>query len=170
MNAWENKKILIVDDEADVRYYLKLALEDSGFEVAEASGGNEAMEMIKRQVPDLISLDLVMPGFSGARLHRELQKNPLWSKIPILIVTGHAQDELGKADLTELTISGPGVYLEKPVKPAAYLAAVRKLLGIEMESGENHEVEKLRQAVMNNLSDADADTLKKALELLKIKS
>lgn len=161
------KKILIVDDEKDVRYYLKLALEDSGFEVSEAPGGKEALEMIKLDPPDLISLDLVMPGFSGARLHRELQKNPQWSKIPILIVTGHAQDELGRADLAELTISGPGIYLEKPVKPAAYLAAVKQLLGIAPDAAGENGVENLRKAVAQNLASADAETLKKALELLK---
>ena len=92
------KKILVVDDEKDVREFLKMALLEAGFEVVLAEDGNVALEKIKKEIPDLISLDLVMPHKSGAKLHRELSKHKEWSKIPVLIVTGHGRDDLGKAD------------------------------------------------------------------------
>ena len=167
-----SKTILVVDDERDVREYLSLALMDAGFKVITASDGIEALEKIKAQPPDLISLDLVMPKKSGAKLHRELSKDKRWSKIPILIVTGHARDELGKADLRELTISGPGIYLEKPVKPKNYIAAIKKLLGMEITEEERssaHQVE-LQNDLKNFIDQADEETLRKLKDLIKNKN
>ena len=103
--------------------------------VITAEDGFEAMAEVEKKIPDLISLDLVMPRKSGAKFYRELSRDKRWAKIPIIIVTGHAQDDLGKADLRELTMSGPGVYLEKPVRPDNYIAAVKKILGMEHENG-----------------------------------
>ncbi|MFH2056727.1 MAG: response regulator, partial [bacterium] len=122
-----------------------------------------------RQIPDLISLDLVMPRKSGAKFYRELSREKKWSKIPIIIVTGHAQDDLGKADLRELTMSGPGVYLEKPVRPDNYIAAVKKILGMEngAESGPTADRSKLQHDVKNLIETADAETLAKLKEFLK---
>ena len=122
------KTILVVDDEPDVRKFLKVALVEAGFNVITAGDGFEALEMIKRKVPDLISMDLVMPKKSGVAFYRDLIRNKKWSRIPIIIVTGHARDEVGRADLSELTVTGPGVYLEKPVDPREYVASVRKIL------------------------------------------
>ncbi|MBZ0263510.1 response regulator [bacterium] len=164
------KRVLVVDDDADVRNYLEMALEDDGFEVETAENGRIALEKIWANPPDLISLDLVMPEFSGAKLNRELQKNSKLASIPVLIVTGHAQDDLGKADLDELTMSGPGVYLEKPVKPSSYVAAVRKLLGMEQSEKVEQETMKLRKELEDTLKNASLDSMKEILEALKKKS
>lgn len=163
------KRVLVVDDEPDVRSYLKNALEDAGFFVETASDGLEALDMVRRDPPDLISLDLVMPRHSGAKFYRELQKERKLSKIPVLIVTGHARDELGRADLQEMTMSGPGVYLEKPVRPATYVAAVRRLLGLETEEAAEPESEDLRREVSRALSGADREALQRALDALRKK-
>ncbi|MFZ0890643.1 MAG: response regulator [Candidatus Binataceae bacterium] len=161
-----HKRVLVVDDEPDVRNYLKSALEDTDFAVETAADGLEALEMVKRDPPDLISLDLVMPRHSGAKFYRELQKDRKLSKIPVLIVTGHARDEVGKADFEEMTMSGPGVYLEKPVRPASYVSAVRKLLGIESPEAPEPEPDDLRRALDRALSGADRDALQRALDAL----
>jgi CheY-like chemotaxis protein len=163
------KCVLVVDDEPDVRGYLRSALEDAGFTVETACDGLEALEKIRRSAPDLISLDLVMPRHSGAKLYRELQKDRKLSKIPVLIVTGHARDELGRTDLEEMTMSGPGVYLEKPVRPASYVAAVRKLLGIEAPEEPEPRPEDLRRSLDRALSGADRDALQRALDALRKK-
>jgi len=163
----KRKQILVVDDEADVREYLTAALEDAGFVVSVAHDGLQALELVKRNPPDLISLDLVMPHHSGAKFYHDLQKNKHWSKIPILIVTGHARDEVGKADLNELTMSGTGVYLEKPVRPDSYVAAVRSLLGMEATDTSASNPERLRAEVANALSTADPETLQRVMETLK---
>jgi FixJ family two-component response regulator len=112
-----------------------------------------------------------MPKHSGAKFYHNLQKDKSWSKIPIIIVTGHARDDLGKADLKDLTMSGPGIYLEKPVKPTNYIAAIKKLLGMDTSAEEAVAAEKveLESEVKNLVDDADPETLKKIKELLKKK-
>jgi CheY-like chemotaxis protein len=166
MNAQQPKRVLVVDDEDDIRAYLKSALEDAGFEVDTAADGLEALEKVRRRPPDAISLDLVMPKHSGARFYRELQKDKRLAKIPVLIVTGHARDELGRADFEELKMSGPGVYLEKPVSPSAYVSAMRRLLGMETLPPSEPEAEELRRKLAEALATADKETLHRALEVL----
>jgi CheY-like chemotaxis protein len=169
MNKEKQKHVLVVDDEADIRGYLRSALEDAELAVETASDGLEALEMARRNPPDLISLDLVMPRHSGAKFYRELQKDRQLSKIPVLIVTGHARDELGKADFEEMTMSGPGVYLEKPVRPDTYVAAVHRLLGMETPETPARQPEDLRRELSRALSGADRDTLQRALDALRKK-
>ncbi len=165
----DKKTVLVVDDEADVRNFLKAALLEAGFEVVTASDGFEALEQVKKRIPDLISLDLVMPRKSGAKFHRELTKNRQWAKIPIIIVTGHARDDLGKADLKELTMSGPGIYLEKPIKPDNYIAAIKKILGMDTSAEEKEAAEQveLQNRLKNIIDDADPETLRKLREMLE---
>lgn len=163
------KRVLVVDDEADVRDYLRMALEDAGFLVDTAADGLEALESVRGNPPDVISLDLVMPRHSGARFYRELRRDRGLSKIPVLIVTGHARDETGKADFEEMTMSGPGVYLEKPVRPATYVAAVRRLLGAEAAAAPEPEPEDLRQELSRAISSADPEDLRRALDAIKRK-
>jgi two-component system alkaline phosphatase synthesis response regulator PhoP len=163
------KTILVVDDEADVRNFLTAALVEAGFNVVTANDGIEALEKVNEKVPDLISLDLVMPKKSGVRFYRELVKKKEWSKIPILIVTGHARDELGKADLKELTMSGPGIYLEKPIKPESYIAAIKQILGMESSAEERQSAElvSLQSELKNLIDDADTETLQKLRKMIK---
>lgn len=163
------KRVLVVDDEADVRQYLSLALEDVGFEVETASDGFEALEAMKRRPADLVSLDLVMPKRSGAAFYRDLQKHPEWKHIPVLVVTGHARDDQGRSDFEELTMSGPGIYLEKPVRPDNYVAAVRRLLGLEKDDTSPEDTDSLREKLLEQLHQADAESLKRALKALKNK-
>jgi CheY-like chemotaxis protein len=168
MTDTSSKRVLIVDDEADVREYLQAALEDAGFLVETACDGLEALDSVRRNAPDLISLDLVMPRHSGARFYHDLQKDKQLSKIPVLIVTGHAKDESGRADFREMTMSGPGVYLEKPVRPDSYVKAVRTLLGMESLDAETlGQDDELRSELGTALAGADRETLKRALEALK---
>jgi CheY-like chemotaxis protein len=167
MKEEKRKRILVVDDESDVREYLKAALEDDGFLVETAGDGLEALESVRREPPDLVSLDLVMPRHSGAKFYHDLQKDKHLAKIPVLIVTGHARDDLGKTDFAEMTMSGPGVYLEKPVRPASYVAAVRKVLGMEAASSPEPRPDELRRELAEALSGADRETLARALDALK---
>ncbi len=166
------KKVLVVDDEADVRNFLSAALIEAGFDVVTAEDGDAALEKIKMQIPDLISLDLVMPHKSGAKLYHELTKHKEWQKIPVIIVTGHARDDLGKSDLKDLTMSGPGIYLEKPVKPDNYIAAVKNILKMDttVEEKKAAEMVVLQNELKNIIDSADPDTLKKFKELIDKKS
>ena len=173
MKQAEDKTILVVDDEPNVRLYLATVLRDAGFNVVMAGDGVEALEMIKKQMPDFISLDLIMPKKSGHKLLHELRRNKQWSRIPVLIVTAHAQDELGKGDLQDLldkrVMSGPGTYLEKPVNPLTYVRSIQRALGIE-ETEETADKINLREELQDSLRNASPEALRKALEALKKKN
>lgn len=173
MSEIADKRILVVDDEEDVRKYLSSALKDAGFIVETASDGFEALDAIKKQLPDLISLDLVMPKHSGLKFYRDLQKGKDWKTIPVLIVTGHAKDDLGKADFDTMMMQGPGIYLEKPVKPDTYVQAVCKMLNIDINKLPSDQkpadTDKLKDELAKQMNGADADALQKALDALKKK-
>jgi len=170
MKKAEDMTILVVDDEPNVRDYLKMVLEDSGFNVTTANDGIEALDRIKSQKPDFISLDLLMPKKSGHKLLYELKKDKQLSRIPVLIVTAHAQDELGKDDLDDILknrmISGPGTYLEKPVNPKTYVQSIKRALGIEFDD-EQDDKSNIKDEIQEGLKKASPEALRKALEALK---
>lgn len=170
MERAEDKTILIVDDEPNIRKSLKMVLEDAGFQVVTAADGVEALEIIKEKRPDFISLDLIMPRKSGHKLLYELRKDKQLSRIPVLIVTAHAQDDMGKGDLKDLLenriMSGPGIYLEKPVNPLKYVRAIQRTLGIE-ETEETVDKIGLKEQLQQNIQGASPEALRKALEVLK---
>ena len=166
-----DKLILVVDDEPDVRTYFQVALEEAGFQVSVATNGDEALEEVEKRRPDLISLDLVMPKKTGIKFLYQLRKNNDWAQIPVLVVTAHAKDEMGKNDLEEImsntTLSGPGV-LEKPVNSRKYVNSIKQILDIEItESGDDPLT--MKQELQEKLKQADADTLKNMLELMNKK-
>jgi CheY-like chemotaxis protein len=165
----EDKTVLVVDDEPNVRLYLQAILEDAGFKVITATDGNEALNAIRQKRPDFISLDLVMPHKSGHKLLYELRKDPALSRIPVLIVTAHARDEMGQEDLEDLldnrVMLGPGTYLEKPVSPEAYVQAIQRALGLE-ESGESKEKRRLKEELDRSLQSASPEAMRLALQAL----
>ena len=173
MTKTADKTILVVDDEPNVRLYLRSILEDAGFAVVTAADGDEALKIIRQAAPDFISLDLVMPRKSGHKLLYELRKDPALSRIPVLIVTAHARDEMGREDLDDLlenrVMSGPGTYLEKPVSPSAYVHAIQRALGIE-ESPDIAEKRSLRDELNRSLQAASPEAMQRALEALRKKS
>jgi len=172
MSTPHDKTILIVDDEPDVVAYFSGILERAGFNVMTAGDGFEALEAVKRQKPDLISLDLVMPKKSGIKFLYELRKNREWSKIPVMIVTAHARDDLGRTDFDELvsgrTISGPLTYLEKPVRPDDMLRNVSRVLGLAPPepAPAADDPDRLRNAITARVRNLDAETLKRLLRTL----
>jgi CheY-like chemotaxis protein len=173
MKPAADKTILVVDDEPNVRHYLSAILEDAGFRVLTACDGEDALEVIKCSKPDFISLDLIMPKKSGHKLLYELKKDKELSRIPVLIVTAHAQDELGKDSLQELldnaVMSGPGTYLEKPINPLSYVRSIQRALGLE-ESNETEDRLSLKDELQKSLQGADSETLRRALEAIKGKN
>ena len=171
MKDLKDVKVLVVDDEQDVRDYLSTALEDAGFQVRTASNGKEALEEVEKDKPDAISLDLVMPQHSGMQFYRNLQKNKEWKKIPILVVTGHAHDDWGRIDFETMTMQGPGVYLEKPVKPRQYVESICNILKIEtpehVKQWSDRDTDSLRSEIEKSMGEADPEQLQKALDALK---
>jgi CheY-like chemotaxis protein len=173
MSGPEDKTVLIVDDEPDVVDYFAGILERAGFDVVTASNGREALDCVKEKKPDFISLDLVMPEKSGIRFLYELRKNREWARIPIMIVTAHARDDLGRKDFEEIfsdrTAAGPMIYLEKPVKPERFLNNVKRILGLaplEEEPSANDK-KRLRDEIAARLGELDAEALKRLRDQLE---
>lgn len=176
MRRPKDATVLVVDDEADIAVYLASVLEDAGMNVVIAHDGVQALEVIRRQPIDLISLDLVMPRKSGIRLLMDLRKDRELSRIPVVIVTAHARDAGVRKDLEEAladsTMTGPSMYLEKPVTPRRYLQGIAGILGVAIESdgvsGEDSHKSMREEArmLLNNIDDATledvVDTLRKA--------
>jgi len=165
----KDKTILVVDDEPNVRLFLQTVLEDAGFNVITAADGDEALKGVRSNKPDFISTDLVMPKRSGPRLLYELRKDKELSRIPVLIVTAHAKTDMGKSDLEDImadsVMSGPGVYLEKPVRPAAYVRHVKEALGIEITEEDADKIG-LKEQLQKRMRDASPEAIRKALDAL----
>jgi len=106
------RKILVVDDEEDVRLFLTTVFEDAGAEVITAMDGNEAVSMAREHQPDLISLDLSMPGKDGVEAFVELRKTPETEEIPVCVVTGHPEF---RQVIYDRPVAPPEGYLGKPV-------------------------------------------------------
>jgi CheY-like chemotaxis protein len=170
MERADEKIVLVVDDEPDVRNYLRMILEDAGFRVVTAGDGIEALDSIRRQKPDFISLDLIMPRKSGHKLLFELKRDPELKQIPVLIVTAHARTELGKKDLDDImgdrVMFGPATYLEKPINPSNYVRCVQRALGLPL-SPQMEERVNLKQELQESLEEASPDALRKALAALR---
>lgn len=110
-------KILVADDEAEIRDILRLYLEKDGYEVLEAADGMEAMEVCRQEKPDLAVLDIMMPGIDGYRVLRNIREN---SNIPVIILSakGSDSDKILGLDL------GADDYIVKPFVPLEAVARV----------------------------------------------
>ena len=161
-----NELIFIVDDEPDIRDFLSSCLEDAGFQVDTAIDGYDALEKIQKQVPDLMTLDLVMPRISGIKLMRKLRKSDKFKNIPVIIVTAHARDELGKDDVKELYAEevemAPKHILEKPITPSKLVSAIAEITGVEIDPDVTNE----RNNILNIIKTCSPEKLKEIKEVL----
>jgi len=128
-----SKKILVIDDEPDERLYLSILLEDNGYETDMAEDGIEGLHKIRTSPPDLITLDITMPGKSGAILFRELRGDPAFDTIPIVIVTGVSglggkPDEFLKYLSSRKNTRPPEGFISKPINQRKLLDAIKTLL------------------------------------------
>ncbi|RMF90016.1 MAG: response regulator [Methanobacteriota archaeon] len=86
-------KILVVDDEEDIRFIIKTALSKKGYHVVEAESGEECLEIVKSERPDLIFMDIMMPGIDGWETTRRIKTNPETKDIPISMVSAKGGSE-----------------------------------------------------------------------------
>jgi DNA-binding response OmpR family regulator len=123
MNTATKADILIVEDHATMREAMRLILEHEGFDIREAPDGARALEMAKTQPPDLMFLDLNIPGASGADVLAELKNDPATKNVRVIVVT--ATGEEGRAFVLSL---GADEYFTKPFSPTALLNTVERVL------------------------------------------
>lgn len=117
--------ILVVDDVADNREVYCQIFAFKGYRVLNAADGPEGLGLATSAQPDLIVLDLGLPKLDGWEVARRLKGNPETGKIPVIALTGHAQD----SSRARAIAAGVDRYLVKPCLPEDLLAAVRQLLG-----------------------------------------
>jgi len=122
----EQKRILIIDDEEDIRTYLSTLLADQGFQTVVAKDGAEAMKILQQEVPDLITLDISMPEKSGVKFFREIKTDDRWKGIPVVIVTGVSEDFRNFIS-SRHQIPPPEGFVSKPISPDEILDLVRTL-------------------------------------------
>jgi CheY-like chemotaxis protein len=127
------KKILVIDDEPDMIAFLATLLEDNGYETISAVDGEEGLEKVKSEKPDLITLDLLMPNKTGIKMFRELRKDAEIADTPVVMVTGFGKDDVPSMDFKEWVqkraIRAPEAYIEKPVDKDVLLDAIKKAVG-----------------------------------------
>jgi len=123
----ELKKILIIDDEEDVRTYLSTFFTDNGLSVISAIDGKEGIQKAVAEKPDLITLDVSMPEESGVRALRDLQNIEVTKNIPVIIVTGVSTD-IKRFIESRKQVHPPEGFFEKPIDRDKLLKKVKELL------------------------------------------
>jgi CheY-like chemotaxis protein len=125
--ALEGRRILVVDDEDDARTFLSTVLADAGATIIEAADGDQAMELAKREKPDLITLDISMPGKDGVEVFRELRGSPDTAETAICVVTGHPEF---REVIYSASVNKPDGYMHKPVDPDDLVDGLRRILDL----------------------------------------
>ena len=118
------KKVLIVDDEPSIIVALQFLMEQNGYETLVAFSGEEAMETIARQHPDLILLDIMLPVVDGFEVCQRVRENPEWKNIRIVLVTALGSE----ANAAKGLALGADAYITKPFANADLVAKVKELL------------------------------------------
>lgn len=120
-------KVLVVDDEADIRLFYTALLEDNGAQVFQAADGDEALRLARSERPDLITLDLSMPGTDGGEVFESLRSDPELARIRVCIITG--KPELRRLIYDRQALPPEG-FLDKPIDDSTLLLNVRKILEV----------------------------------------
>jgi len=118
------RRILIVDDEKELVEMLKMRLEAADYEVSIAYDGQEALDKARKEKPDLIILDLMLPKIDGYKVCRMLKFDEKYKFIPIILFTARAQE----TDVKLGAEVGAEAYITKPFDPPTLLAKIKELL------------------------------------------
>jgi Fe-S oxidoreductase/CheY-like chemotaxis protein len=125
--ALQGRTLLVADDEPDQVTFLATVFQDNGATVLEATNGDEALEIARRKKPDLLTLDLAMPGRDVGEVYEMLRKDPELADLKICVITG--RPELRKL-IYDRSVKPPEGYLDKPVTEESLLRGVRKVLEV----------------------------------------
>ena len=127
------KKVLIVDDELDVRIYVRTLLETSGYAPIVTRNGTEGLQKARELSPDLIILDVMMPEAGGVTMYRELKTDPQLKRIPVIMLTAVGEKSFSHyLKMLNIKIGDripqPEAYMEKPLDHEELLKLARKIL------------------------------------------
>lgn len=163
------EKILIVDDEKDIVKMLSYNLKKEGYRTVDARDGEDALELVLREHPDLILLDLMLPGIDGLEVCKQLKKEPKTSRIPIIMLTAKIQ-ETDKIVGLEL---GADDYVSKPFSPKELIARIKAVLRRSLEKEIPKEIVKFGDLVIDfsqisvSVGNKPVELASKEFELLK---
>jgi two-component system, OmpR family, response regulator VicR len=121
-----SKKILCIEDEPEMIDLIRLILSRRGFEISGANGGKEGLAIIRKDHPDLVLLDLMMPQMDGWEVYQQMKADQATKDIPVIVVTAKAQS-IDK--VLGLHIAKVDDYITKPFSPQELLASVDRVLG-----------------------------------------
>lgn len=121
------KKILTCDDEKNIVRLIQVNLERQGYEVVTAYNGRECLEVVKKENPDLIVLDLMMPEMTGFEVLDTLKKDPETEHIPVIMLTARTQDQ----DVLRGWQAGVECYLTKPFNPMELVTFIKRIFAVE---------------------------------------
>ncbi len=123
------KTILLADDDADMRLLVYATLDDPAYRVIEAEDGLMALELARKERPDLLVLDWMMPGMSGIDVARTLRQEPPTAHLPIILLTANGQQQ----DQEQGRAVGVSAYLVKPFSPLELLDTVQEILDTALD-------------------------------------
>jgi CheY-like chemotaxis protein len=119
------KKILIVEDQEDIREVIRITLELEDYELHEAVDGNEGLRMVRQLKPDLVLSDVMMPGLDGLQLCRSIKDDSTLKRTKVVLLSARGRPEDSKAG----SQAGADAYLAKPYGPLDLLDTVRRMIG-----------------------------------------
>lgn len=132
------QSVLVVDDEEDIRELISYNLLKEGYQVAGVGTGEDALAAVESKTPDLILLDIMLPGLDGLRVCRKLKDNPAYASIPVIMLTAKGEEP----DIVTGLNMGADDYVTKPFSPKVLLARVQAVLRrAETESAVDDEDE-----------------------------
>ncbi|GAB4137765.1 MAG: response regulator transcription factor [Bacteroidia bacterium] len=137
MTNMNNYKILLVDDEEDIIEFLSYNLKKEGYEVITALSGEQGLELAKKELPQLIILDVMMPGIDGIEVCRELRNTPGLQDVLIAFLTARSEDYSHIAGFD----AGADDYINKPIKPRVLLSRIKALLRRSGSTKENDSLD-----------------------------
>jgi len=129
----KKKKVLVIDDQLEIRELVDVTLRGTEFDILKASGGKEGIQIAKEQNPDLILLDIMMPVYDGYMTCKILKRNTRTKNIPVIFLTAKKTKE----DIKEALKTGGSDYIVKPFSPSELLTRLRRI-------GESHEVNRAK--------------------------
>ncbi len=118
------KTVLIADDEEGLRRLIRANVESEAYRVLEASDGNEAWDLVQRERPDVVLLDVSMPGLGGIAVAERIRDHPELRDVHVIMLSARSQD----ADVRAAYAAGAKRYLTKPFSPLELLTAVEEAL------------------------------------------